>query len=112
MMVSGCAGSPIKTWSQTTRYTKLMLKLKPDMTQDEVVKMMGNPDNTEIYRGKNSELILVYLYITKVSRYTSLRLSETNYTPLVFENNKLVGWGWNYFRRTAQKYEFVIKDLY
>lgn len=112
MIISGCAGSPIRTWGQATKHTKAMVKLKLNMTPEDVIKLMGNPDKTEMYRGKNGEPILVYLYITEGMDTFSRRWSEANYTPLVFENNKLAGWGWNYLNGTAQKYEFIIKDLY
>ena len=108
----GCAGSPIRTWSQATHNTNAMIGLKPDMTPEEVTDLMGKPQKTEMYRGKNGEPILVYLYITEGRDTFTRQWSEANYTPLVFEDNKLMGWGWNYLNGTAQKYEFVIKDLY
>jgi len=108
----GCAGSPIRTTWQAGDHTRAMIKLKPDMTPEEVIKLMGNPDKTEMYRGKNEETVLVYLYITEGMDTFSRRWTDANYTPLVFENNKLAGWGWNYFNGTAQKYEFTIKNLY
>ena len=108
----GCVGSPMRTSFLAGRHTKAMIKLQPDMTPEEVIKLMGNPDKTEMYRGKGGEPILVYLYITTPRDAFTRQWSEANYTPLVFENNKLAGWGWNYFNGTAQKYEFIIKDLY
>ena len=108
VMVSGCAGSPLQRSRLAKKHTKAMVKLKPDMSPERVIKLMGNPDKTEMYRGINGEPILVYLYITMYSS----KWSEANYTPLVFEDNKLVGWGWNYLYGTADRYEFIIKDLY
>ena len=110
--LSGCAGSPMKTWFQASAHTNAMVKLKPDMTPEEVIGLMGNPDKTEMYRGKNGESILVYLYITEGRDTITRKWSEANYTPLIFENTKLAGWGWNYLNGTAQKYEFTIKNLY
>ena len=108
-LLSGCAGSTMMTQMEVTRHTRAMINLKIDMTPEKVIEVMGNPNKTEMYRGKNSELILVYLYITE---YPSWKRTEANYTPLIFENNKLAGWGWNYLNGTAQKYEFIVKDLY
>lgn len=82
------------------------------MTVEEVVNLMGQPDKTEMYRGKQGEQILVYLYITEGKDVDTRRWTEANYTPLVFVNNRLDGWGWNYFNGTAKKYEFTIKNLY
>lgn len=82
------------------------------MTPEEVIKLMGQPDKTEMYRGKNKEAILIYQYITTGKDLVTRKWSEANYTPLVFENNKLAGWGWSYLNTTSQKYEFTIKNLY
>ena len=112
LCLSGCAGSPIRTQWQADAHNRSMIKLQPGMTVEEVTKIMGNPDKTEMYRGKNGEAILVYLYITEGMDSFSRRWTEANYTPVVFENNKLAGWGWNYFNGTAQKYEFTVKNLY
>lgn len=64
---SGCAGSPVRTQWQADAHNKAMLKLRPNMTSNEVIKLMGNPNKTEMYRGKNGETILVYLYITEAN---------------------------------------------
>lgn len=112
IMTAGCAGSPIRTQWQASAHNQAMLRLQPGMTSEEVIKVMGNPDKTEMYRGKNGENVLVYLYITEGKDITTRHWSEANYTPVVFEDNKLIGWGWNYFNSAAQKYEFTIKNLY
>ncbi len=41
---------------------------------------MGQPDKTEMYRGKNNEVILTYLYITEGKDFQSCRWNEFNYT--------------------------------
>ena len=86
-----------------------MTKIKPDMLPDEVVGIMGQPNRTELHRGKEGEQILVYLYITE---YPTWKRTEAHYTPFVFENDKLTGWGWDHLNGQAQKYEFIIKDMY
>lgn len=87
-----------------------MIGLKPDMTTDQVVKLMGPPDKTEMYRGKNNDSILTYLFITEGMDTYSRRWNETNYTPLIFVNDRLSGWGWNQLDTAAKRYEFVIKE--
>jgi hypothetical protein len=105
----GCAGSPVRTGWQASHHTEAMVRVKPDMTATEVVKIMGNPDKTELYRGKNDEVILVYLYITEGRDIFTREWNESNYTPFVFVNDRLYGWGWPNLEATAQRYEFVIK---
>lgn len=108
----GCAGSPYRTQASAEQHKKAMVNLQPDMSPSQVQNLMGPPDKTELYRGKNEKPILIYLYITEGKDTYTRKWSEANYTPLVFVDQKLMGWGWNYLNGTAKKYEFVIKDLY
>lgn len=107
-----CAGSPYRTQAAAEKHRKAMINLRPDMTRREVVDVMGPPDKTELYRGKQNEPILVYLYITEGKDIVTRKWSEANYTPLVFVGERLMGWGWSYLNGTAKKYEFIIKKLY
>ena len=109
-MLSACAGSPIQTGLRAAENKKNMVALKLDMTTDAVTKVMGPPDKTEMYRGRNGEAILMYLYITEGMDTYTRRWNESNYTPLVFINDRLNGWGWNQLETEAKQYEFVIKE--
>jgi outer membrane protein assembly factor BamE (lipoprotein component of BamABCDE complex) len=112
IFLTGCAGSPLVTSMQAETHKKEMVNLKPDMTPEEVIELMGQPDKTEMYKVKGDKPVLVYLYITKGKNRWTREWNESNYTPLVFENNRLAGWGWRYFNATAEKYEFIIKESY
>ena len=76
---------------------------------EEVTRVMGLPDKTELWRGKNEEAVLVYLYITEGKDLVTRQWNESNYTPFVFVNNRLHSWGWDQFHSLAQRYELVIK---
>jgi len=80
------------------------------MSVDEVSKVMGPPDKTELYRGKNNEAILVYLYITEGKDIYRRTWNESNYTPFVFVNDRLHGWGWPNLEAAAKTFEFIIKE--
>jgi uncharacterized protein DUF3192 len=108
--LAGCAGSPIQTGMRAEENKEAMVNVRPDMSIDEVTKIMGPPDKTEAYRGKNNEAILVYLYITEPRDIYNRTWNESNYTPFVFVGNRLSGWGWPNLEATAQRYEFVIKQ--
>lgn len=108
--LTGCVGSPIKTYARAFENNKSMLGLKPDMTVEQVAQLMGQPDKTEMYRGKNNEVILTYLYITEGKDSKSRRWNESNYTPLIFINDLLNGWGWNQFNTITSRYEIIIKE--
>jgi hypothetical protein len=112
VILTSCAGSPARTSWIASSHRASMVRIQPDQSPQDVVKIMGEPDKTELYRGKNDEPILVYLYITEGKDTFSRKWSEVNYTPFVFENNKLKGWGWSFLNGTAKKYEFTIKNLY
>jgi hypothetical protein len=111
-LFSSCAGSPAQTGWIASKHREAMIDVQPDQSAQDVIKIMGKPDKTELYRGKNDQPILIYLYITEGKDTYSRKWSEANYTPFVFIENKLHGWGWNFLNGTAQKYEFTIKDLY
>jgi hypothetical protein len=108
----GCAGSPVRTGWMASSNKKAMLNLRPNQSVNDVVEIMGNPEKTEMYQGNNGEPILVYLYITEGKDMHTRKWSEANYTPLVFVDEKLTGWGWNALDTAAERYELVIKDLY
>ena len=109
-LLAACAGSPAQTGMRASENKRNMIALKPDMTTAQVSKLMGQPDKTELYRGKNNEAVLTYLYITEGKDMESRIWNETNYTPLIFIDDRLNGWGWNQLDSTAKRYEFVIKQ--
>ena len=87
-----------------------MVRVQPDMKVDEVTKVMGKPDKTELFRGKNNEPILVYLYIIEGKDLIRRRWNDSNYTPFVFINENLQGWGWSDLETVAKKNGFIIKE--
>lgn len=109
VLMVGCANSPMVTDWRASSNKKAMVNLRPDMSVAEVLKVMGSPDKTEMYRGKDREVVLVYLYITEGMGIYRRRWNESNYTPLVFINERLDGWGWSNLEETAQRYEVVFK---
>ncbi len=108
LFFAGCENSAIVTDWRASGNKKAMINLRPGMSIDGVLKVMGSPDKTEMYRGKDREIVLVYLYITKGIVYGRL-WNESNYTPLVFINERLDSWGWSNLEETAQRYEVVFK---
>jgi len=110
--LAGCADSPAKPDIRAYENKKNMVGLKPDMTTEQVTKLMGPPDKIEMYRGKNNEAVLTYLYITDATdTYTRRGWNENNYTPFIFVNDRLSGWGWNQLDTAAKRYEFVIRPF-
>lgn len=110
VVLTGCSAHPFRIAWRADENKQTMVGLKPDMTIEQVTKLMGQPDKTEMYRGKNNEVILTYLYITKGVDPISGRMDESNYTPLIFINDLLNGWGWNQFNTITTRYEIIIKE--
>ncbi len=106
----GCADTPAKTGTRADENKRNLVNLKADMPTEEVTTLMGPPDKIVRHRGKNNERVVTYLYITQyIETYTSRGWDKNNYTPLIFINDRLSGWGWNELDRAAQQHEFDIK---
>jgi Protein of unknown function (DUF3192) len=110
--LASCADSPANPGIRAYENNKKLADLKPDRTTEEVTKLMGPPDKIETYRGKNNEAILTYWYITKgLDEYTNRGWNKDNFTPFIFVDDRLSGWGWNQLDTAAQRYEFVIRPF-
>ena len=93
--ILGCAGSPARTGWEAERNRSNMIKLKIGMNKEQVLAVMGNPYKTESYQ-KDDKTLEFWLYLMEgKSRWHSL--SNSNFTPLAFENDVLTGWGRNYY---------------
>jgi hypothetical protein len=86
-------------------------KLNADMNKDEVLKIMGdktvdcvagseekpidNPYKRELIKSgeRQFEILYYYTHVKKKDR----KITDDELTPLVFENEKLIGWGWDFF---------------
>ncbi|MFC1699488.1 hypothetical protein ACFL1I_05975 [Candidatus Omnitrophota bacterium] len=92
VFVSGCASNPKLSASALHTDFDSFFRLRPNMSPDEVLQLFGDPERP----------IEIYFYYNKEEGGLFSRLSKKNYTPLVFVDNKLAGWGWNYLNGAAQ----------
>jgi hypothetical protein len=46
-----------------------------------------------------------------VDEYTNRGWNKDNFTPLIFVDDRLSGWGWSQLNAAAQRYEFVIRPF-
>ena len=97
----GCAGSPAKTGWEATKNREAMLKLNVGQSKDQVLSQMGNPYKTEMYSA-NGKSLEFWLYITEPAPMSGAGLRDSNFTPLAFENGKLIGWGRNFYDTTTR----------
>ena len=103
------AGCATQTEWEAEKNRKVLLHLKIGMTKVEVQNIMGEPRKTEAY-SKDGRNIEFWLYVTEGIDYYSYdrTLRDSNFTPLAFEDGKLIGWGRNFYDQTL-KYEHKIE---
>ena len=95
--------------------------LSVTMTKEEAVRTMGtrtfvdeddddflvsNPYRTESYQAPDGTVYELLSYYT--DRYKSDgKLTKEEMTPLIFENGKLIGWGWVFFDKLDLRHATV-----
>jgi hypothetical protein len=89
-VLAGCSYSRI-----AKRNNQLMLTLNPGQTKQEVLKIMGGPSRNERY-SLDKKQIDVWYYRTD-SFLTGSWDDDEYFTPMVFEDGILVGWGKDYY---------------
>ncbi len=117
--LNGCVGSQawysIKTKEtivEANSNREKIAKLKIGMTQDEVSQLLGAPYKTEAYStgGKGSIFLLYRTEGWNASTWPPQQDADSQFTPLCFEDNKLVGWGRNFYVEKKKSYEIEIKN--
>jgi len=76
---------------------KQLDNLKVGMTTDQVRRAMGKPYKSEFYGTKQ-----MWFYITEWQ--SDGKTTSDEMTPLVFENNILLGWGSNFLDGNSRRY--------
>jgi hypothetical protein len=69
----------------------------------EIYKSATNPYKKEILEG-NSKVFEVLYYYTDI-KSNGRAITDDELTPLVFDDGKLIGWGWSFLGQNVQKYE-------
>ena len=131
--LSGCATVTLQDITSVNRQN--LLRLSIGMTKNEALNIMGtetkaakvalyqfgnwaetpvenvqinNPYRSEILKDKNGKNFEVIYYMTDI-RKTDTNTIEDELTPLVFDNGKLIGWGWGFLNENIQKYEIRMR---
>ncbi len=107
-----------------------LLKLSIGMTKDDAIQTMGtksmhvsgdnsqwttqrtsmtinNPYRSEILQGKDKTFEVLY-YVTDVKNDPD-SITDDELTPLVFDDGRLLGWGWSFLNNNVQKYEIRLR---
>ncbi len=97
-----------------------LMELSIGMSKQEVLQIMGtktiktmvqtinNPYRSEILTGKDGKTLEVLYYYTEIRRTDDI-ITDDSLTPLVFDNGKLIGWGWSFLTDNIQKYEIRMR---
>jgi len=95
---SGCASSgPFRTVSTRNNLNRLEI----GMSKNEIVNIMGQPYQREVFLGDDGEPIEVLLYQTKFVGM-AVSPSDRELTPIVLKNKELIGWGRNFYDTTKR----------
>ena len=115
-----------------------LIKLSLGMTKAEVLEVMGtetittvepaayipiygwallpalrgrvpNPYRTEMSRTSDGTPVLIIFYLTDERAGPMSGTADEDLTPLVLENDRLVGWGWNYLERNVGRYRIQLQ---
>lgn len=89
-------------------------KLKNNMSKEKVLEIMGekkidcvvgieeksidNPYKRELKTRGNRQFEVLYYYTHVKER--DRKITEDELTPVVLENDRLIGWGWDFFEKT------------
>lgn len=127
LLMSGCA-TPLHQKIAPNREN--LLKLSIGISKEETIKIMGtkafstysqgnvlgipsyltitNPYRSEILQGKDNKTFEVIYYVTDVKNDDNA-ITDDELTPLIFDNSKLIGWGWSFLNDNIQKYEIRMR---
>lgn len=104
LLISGC--TTISLYRTLKPNRENLQKLSIGMTKEQVLETMGtepfiwnnmtiaNPFRVSMLRSSDS-MYEVFYYVVKVVTDDGI-IDENELIPIVLENGKLVGWGWDY----------------
>ena len=88
LYLTSCA--PLTRGIPAARMRNKMENLKPQMSKQEVQSLLGKPYKTEFYPPDKE----VWFYYTEWQ--SDGFTTDDEFTPIVFENNAVTGWGWGF----------------
>ena len=99
-----------------------LTQLSVGMTKKAVIDRMGteyaedfdadgmyrinNPYTSEVILGKKDRFEVLYYQTSQQKR--DRIIAENELTPVVFEKDKCIGWGWNFLHQIIEKYEISL----
>lgn len=121
----GCAGAASQVDMFRNQNRSALASLSVGISRDSVVRIFGDDDltvrwgalgdtetytqpyRTETLAGTKGTL-LVYFYYTD-RKAADGAITDDELTPVVFDNDRLIGWGWSFLDSSIQKYEIRVR---
>jgi len=104
-----------------THNRQKIMGLTIGMTKQEVLSAVGtktifpvmgervsNPYKGEVLVGENRNLEVLYYYTD--SYRVDFGIRDDELTPVVFDNGRLIGWGWPFFNESVKKYDLKVSS--
>lgn len=93
VFISGCGLVTLTTSNiEASGNKESIQKISMGMESNQVKRIMGAPARTESFLSSEGKNILIWFYLIE-GRAPFRRLDDSNYTPIIFEGDKLIGWG-------------------
>jgi len=116
LMILSIVGCVSSTEQIRTKNRENLLRLSLGMPKFDVLQIMGpqtvesitNPYKVETPKGKDGSLYEVFFYHTDLKNKDDL-VTDNELTPLVFEDSKLIGWGWAFLSEVVPNYQYHIE---
>jgi hypothetical protein len=90
---------------------KKLLELQPGMTKAEVVRLLGTPNSRELIPDREGKTIEFLFYQTRFTGDAVLFApSDSQLTPFMFVNDRLIGWTRNFYDRTIRQ-EITVREI-
>lgn len=104
LILAGCAGSPAwqsmqisSTRSEAKENNAKLMNVQIGQSREELLKIMGPPTKREAYQLGNSRVIEFLLYRTSGWDNRQTGDMDSQFTPIAIKDNKVTGWGRNYY---------------
>ena len=128
-LLSGCVNMTFDEFRMQNRQN--LMRLSVGMTKQQALDVMGtgeyklgrwkdssveatlnNPYKSETLQGKDKTFEVLYYYTDKKRALFPVQefsITDDELTPLVFDEGKLIGWGWGFLEQNVQKYEIRVR---
>jgi hypothetical protein len=76
---------------------KNLMKLEKGMTREAVMRVMGKPDDLDVYQSLYGNTLVILYYYTHRKGFDG-KVTKDECTPVVIKNEKLIGWGDDFYQ--------------